>query len=77
MKALFVSGETVDNQDFLVPYYRLREEGVEVDIAYMERGRIRRKGYSRHIGARNRLVRTWEYDVLFVSLGAEKDLIAL
>lgn len=78
MKALIVSGEGVDNPDFLVPYYKLQEEGIDVDIAYLKKGKIRRKSVGRTAGAKNRsAVRTAEYDVLFVSIGSGKELITL
>ncbi|HSW62708.1 MAG TPA: DJ-1/PfpI family protein [Dissulfurispiraceae bacterium] len=78
MKALIVSGEGVDNPDFLVPYYKLKEEGIDVDIAYLKKGKVRRKRAGRAAGAKNRSsVRTAEYDVLFVSVGSGKELIAL
>lgn len=75
MKALIVSGEGIDNPEFLVPYYKLKEEGVDVDIAYLEKGKIRRKDAGR--SKKKSAVRTAEYDVLFVSVGRGNELITL
>lgn len=78
MKALIVSGEGIDNPEFLVPYFSLKEEGVDVDVAYLEKGKIRRKNFGRNTGGRTRnVVRPAEYDVLFVSVGKGNELITL
>ncbi len=46
MKALIISADTFEDTELLVPYYRLREEGIEVDIASVKRGTITGKhGY--------------------------------
>ena len=33
MKALIITGKQVQDQEFIYPYYRLQEEGYEVDVA--------------------------------------------
>lgn len=77
MKALIVSGEGIDNPEFLVPYYSMKEKGVDVDVAYLEKGKVRRKDFARG-GTRTRnVVRTAEYDVLFVSVGKGNELLPL
>jgi len=46
MKALFISADNFEDTELLVPFYRLREEGIEVDIASMQKGVIKGKhGY--------------------------------
>lgn len=46
MKVLIVSADQFEDSELLVPYYRLREEGIVVDIASLARGKIRGKhGY--------------------------------
>lgn len=46
MKALIISADNFEDTELLVPYYRLLEEGIEVDIASIHSGRIRGKhGY--------------------------------
>ena len=46
MKALIVSADHFEDSELLVPYYRLLEAGIDVDIASMRRGKINGKhGY--------------------------------
>lgn len=46
MKALIISADEFEDSELLVPYYRLREEGFDVDIAAPRQGRIAGKhGY--------------------------------
>lgn len=46
MKALFISADNFEDTELLVPYYRFLEEGIEVDIASMKKGKIKGKhGY--------------------------------
>ena len=46
MKILIISANGFEESELLVPYYRLKEEGMEVEIASLSRGRIAGKhGY--------------------------------
>lgn len=46
MKALIISADNFEDTELLVPYYRLREEGIDVDIASIKKGKIKGKhGY--------------------------------
>jgi protease I len=46
MKALIISADHFEDSELLVPYYRLLEAGLEVDIASISRGKINGKhGY--------------------------------
>ena len=46
MKALIISADNFEDTELLFPLYRLREEGVIVDIASIKRGKIKGKhGY--------------------------------
>ena len=46
MKVLIISADNFEDTELLLPYYRLREEGIEVDIASMRKGNIEGKhGY--------------------------------
>jgi protease I len=46
MKALIISADNFEDSELLVPYYRLKEEGIEVDVATPAGGTIRGKhGY--------------------------------
>lgn len=48
MKALSISADNFEDSELLVPYYRLKEEGLQVDIASVNRGQIKGKhGYER------------------------------
>jgi len=41
MKALIISADNFEDSELLVPYYRLREEGIDVDVAAPSAGSIR------------------------------------
>jgi len=46
MKALIISADNFEDSELLVPYYRLKESGVEVTVASLNRGNITGKhGY--------------------------------
>jgi protease I len=46
MKALIISADNFEDSELLVPYYRLKESGVEVTVASLRRGAITGKhGY--------------------------------
>lgn len=46
MKALIISADHFEDTELLFPFYRLKEEGLEVDIASIARGKINGKhGY--------------------------------
>ena len=43
MKALIISADNFEDSELLVPYYRLKEAGMGVDVASMKSGSIRGK----------------------------------
>lgn len=46
MKALIISADEFEDSELLYPYYRLQEEGLEVDIASVAAGKISgKRGY--------------------------------
>ena len=46
MRALIVSADHFEDSELLFPFYRLQEEGLQVDIASLARGKINGKhGY--------------------------------
>ena len=46
MKALIISADNFEDSELLVPYYRLKEAGIEVEVASPQAGSIRGKhGY--------------------------------
>ena len=40
MRALIISADNFEDSELLIPFYRLQEEGIEVDIASMKKGKI-------------------------------------
>jgi len=70
MRALIVSANGFEESELLVPYYRLLEEGLEVDIASLRRGTIVGKhGYHMRANLSLREVAPERYDVLVVPGG--------
>ncbi|GAI16234.1 unnamed protein product, partial [marine sediment metagenome] len=70
MRALFVSADNFEDSELLVPYYRLKEEGIEVDIASMRKGKIRGKhGYEVKVDKILEEVRSGDYDILILPGG--------
>lgn len=70
MKALIVSADHFEDSELLVPYYRLLEEGLEVDIASISRGRIAGKhGYEVEANKALRDVDPDDYDLLVLPGG--------
>jgi len=41
MKALIISADGFEDLELLVPYYRLKEENIEIDIASIKKGKIK------------------------------------
>ncbi|HUJ17633.1 MAG TPA: type 1 glutamine amidotransferase domain-containing protein [Nitrospirota bacterium] len=70
MKALFISADRYEDSELLVPYYRLLEEGLEVDIASMKKEPIKGKhGYDVPVTKTLAEVRPDDYDVLVLPGG--------
>ncbi len=70
MRALIVSADGFEDSELLVPYYRLREEGISVDIASFARGPVKGKhGYSVEGGVVIGDVRPEDYDALILPGG--------
>jgi protease I len=70
MKALIISAHNFEDSELLFPYYRFREEGIEVDIASIQKGPIRGK-HGQEIEASKELgeIKPDEYDFLFLPGG--------
>jgi len=46
MKILIMSADNFEDTELLVPYYRFKEEGMEVDVASLKKGTIKgKRGY--------------------------------
>jgi len=70
MKALMISADDFEDTELFVPYYRLQEEGIDIDLAAPEKGKIKGKhGYeieaNRSIGE----VKPEDYDILILPGG--------
>jgi protease I len=76
MKALIISADNFEDTELLVPYYRLKEEGIEVDIASMQTGNIKGKhGYEVHVTKALKDVRREDYDILILPGGKAPEAV--
>jgi protease I len=76
MKALFISADNFEDSELLVPYYRFREEGIDVDIASMKRGTIKGKhGYEVEVTRTLGQVNPDEYDILVLPGGKAPEAV--
>jgi len=70
MKALIISADHFEDSELLVPCYRLQEEGLEVDVASIARGKIHGKhGYEVTVDKALRDVDPNDYDLLVLPGG--------
>ena len=70
MKALIISADHFEDSELLFPFYRLQEEGLEVDIASIARGKINGKhGYEVVVDTALRDVDPSGYDILILPGG--------
>ena len=70
MRVLIVSADGFEDSELLVPYYRLREEDIAVDVASPARGPIKGKhGYQVEAGLAIDDVRPADYDALILPGG--------
>lgn len=70
MRALIISADHFEDSELLFPFYRLKEEGLEVDIAAIARGKINGKhGYEVVVDRALRDVDPNEYDLLILPGG--------
>jgi protease I len=76
MKALIISADNFEDSELLVPYYRLKEEGTEVEIASMKKGPIKGKhGYQVEVDKTLDEVRSDDYDLLILPGGRAPEAI--
>jgi protease I len=76
VKALIISADNFEDTELLVPYYRLREDGITVDIASMSRGRIRGKhGYEVDANRALNEIDPADYDVLILPGGRAPEAV--
>jgi archaeal arginyl aminopeptidase len=70
VKALILSADGFEDSELLVPYYRFKEERMDVDVASMRKGTIAGKhGYRVVVDKTLDEVRPDQYDVLIVPGG--------
>lgn len=70
MKILIISADRFEDTELLVPYYRMKEEGMTVDIAALRRGQIKGKHtYRVYANVAIDEVRPEDYDALLLPGG--------
>ncbi|MCX8031520.1 MAG: type 1 glutamine amidotransferase [Thermodesulfovibrionales bacterium] len=76
MKALIISADYFEDTELLFPYYRLKEEEIEVDIASLNKGKIKGKhGYEVEINKSIGEIKPAYYDILILPGGKAPELI--
>jgi protease I len=76
VKALIISADNFEDTELLVPYYRLREEGLDVDIASMNKGTIKGKhGYEVEANRALAEIVPDQYDMLLLPGGKAPETI--
>ena len=76
MKALIISADNFEDTELLVPYYRLKEEGIDVDIASLKKGPIKGKhGYVVEANKTMKGVNPNDYDILILPGGKAPETI--
>jgi protease I len=76
MKALIISADNFEDTELLVPYYRLKEEEIQVDIASIKKGKIKGKhGYEVEVDKTLKEVNPDDYDILILPGGKAPGVI--
>jgi protease I len=76
MKVLIISADNFEDMELLVPYYRMLEEGHDVDIASMRKGKIKGiKGYEVEANKALKDVNPEDYDILILPGGKAPEAI--
>lgn len=76
VKALIISADNFEDSELLVPYYRLKEEGIAVEIASISKGKIRGKHhYEVEVDRSLDEIDPSEYDILILPGGKAPSLI--
>jgi len=77
MKGLILTADDFEEAELLVPYYRLQEEGLAVDIAAPRRGRVRGEhGYPIEANRAFADVAPLQHDVLVIPGGPAAEALA-
>lgn len=76
MKALFISADNFEDTELLVPYYRLKEEGFDVDVASIRKGKIKGKhDYEVEANKSLKEIDPANYDLLVLPGGKAPEMI--
>jgi protease I len=76
VKVLIISADNFEDTELLVPYYRLREEGVDIDIASIKKGTIKGKhGYEVEANRALAEIVPDQYDMLLLPGGKAPETI--
>lgn len=76
MKALIISADNFEDMELLTPLYRLREEGVHVDIASVKKGKIKGKhGYEVDVDLTLKEVNPDDYNLLILPGGNAPEVV--
>jgi protease I len=76
MKALMISADNFEDSELLVPYYRLKEAGVEVTMASLSHGAIKGKhGYEVAVDKNLDEVNPDDYEILVLPGGAAPTVV--
>jgi protease I len=76
MKALIISADNFEDSELLVPYYRLKEAGIEVEVASPQPGSIRGKhGYEVAVDKTLAQVEPDGYDILILPGGKAPETV--
>jgi protease I len=76
MKVLIISADNFEDTELLVPYYRFREEGFDIDIASIKKGPIKGKhGYEVEANKALAEIVPDQYDILLLPGGKAPETI--
>jgi protease I len=76
VKVLIISSDNFEDTELLVPYYRIKEEGFQVDVASIKKGKIKGKhGYEVEVDKILKEVDVDEYDALMLPGGKAPETI--
>jgi protease I len=76
VKVLIISADNFEDTELLVPYYRIREEGVDIDIASIKKGTIKGKhGYEVEANRALAEIVPDQYDMLLLPGGKAPETI--
>jgi protease I len=76
MKVLFISADNFEDTELLVPLYRFQEEGIEVDVASLQKGTIKGKhGYEVAVNKALDEIDPAQYDLLVLPGGKAPETV--